>query len=42
MLATVKGESLRDGLRYRSGPSKAWVKTKNAAAPGMLRFRDEQ
>jgi bifunctional non-homologous end joining protein LigD len=26
---------------YRSGPSKAWLKTKNPAAPGMLRFRDE-
>jgi bifunctional non-homologous end joining protein LigD len=27
--------------RYRSGPSKAWLKTKNPAAPGMLRFREE-
>jgi ATP-dependent DNA ligase len=26
---------------YRSGSSKAWVKTKNPAAPGMLRFREE-
>jgi bifunctional non-homologous end joining protein LigD len=26
---------------YRSGPSKAWLKTKNPAAPGMLRFREE-
>jgi bifunctional non-homologous end joining protein LigD len=26
---------------YRSGPSKVWLKTKNPAAPGMLRFRDE-
>ena len=26
---------------YRSGPSKAWLKTKNPRAPGMLRFRDE-
>jgi bifunctional non-homologous end joining protein LigD len=26
---------------YRSGPSKAWLKIKNPAAPGMLRFRDE-
>jgi len=26
---------------YRSGPSKAWLKTKNPAAPGMLRFRQE-
>jgi ATP-dependent DNA ligase len=25
---------------YRSGPSKAWLKTKNPAAPGMLRFDD--
>ena len=23
---------------YRSGPSKAWLKIKNPAAPGMLRF----
>ena len=26
---------------YRSGPSKAWLKIKNPAAPGVLRFRDE-
>jgi ATP-dependent DNA ligase len=26
---------------YRSGLSKAWLKTKNPAAPGMLRFREE-
>jgi bifunctional non-homologous end joining protein LigD len=26
---------------YRAGPSKAWLKTKNPLAPGMLRFRDE-
>jgi bifunctional non-homologous end joining protein LigD len=26
---------------YRSGPSKAWLKTKNPAAPGMTRFREE-
>jgi bifunctional non-homologous end joining protein LigD len=26
---------------YRSGPSKAWLKTKNPGAPGVLRFRDE-
>jgi ATP-dependent DNA ligase len=26
---------------YRSGPSKAWLKTKNPAAPGMLRLREE-
>jgi hypothetical protein len=26
---------------YRSGTSKAWLKTKNPAAPGMLRFREE-
>jgi bifunctional non-homologous end joining protein LigD len=25
---------------YRSGPSKAWLKIKNPAAPGVLRFRD--
>jgi bifunctional non-homologous end joining protein LigD len=27
---------------YRSGPSKAWLKTKNPAAPGMLRFQDRE
>jgi bifunctional non-homologous end joining protein LigD len=27
---------------YRSGPSKAWLKTKNPAAPGMLRFEDRE
>jgi bifunctional non-homologous end joining protein LigD len=26
---------------YRSEPSKAWLKTKNPAAPGVLRFREE-
>ena len=26
---------------YRAGPSNAWLKTKNQAAPGVLRFRDE-
>ena len=26
---------------YRSGASKAWLKIKNPAAPGMLRFREE-
>jgi bifunctional non-homologous end joining protein LigD len=26
---------------YRSGPSKAWLKIKNPAAPGVLRFREE-
>jgi bifunctional non-homologous end joining protein LigD len=26
---------------YRSGPSKAWLKTKNPMAPGVLRFREE-
>jgi ATP-dependent DNA ligase len=26
---------------YRAAPSKAWLKTKNPAAPGMLRFREE-
>jgi hypothetical protein len=25
---------------YRSGPSKAWLKVKNPAAPGVLRFQD--
>jgi ATP-dependent DNA ligase len=25
---------------YRSGPSKAWLKIKNPAAPGVLRFED--
>ena len=24
---------------YRSGPSKVWLKTKNPAAPGVLRFK---
>jgi bifunctional non-homologous end joining protein LigD len=27
---------------YRAGPSKAWLKTKNPAAPGMLRFQDPE
>jgi bifunctional non-homologous end joining protein LigD len=27
--------------RYRSGPNKAWLKTKNPMAPGMLRFQEE-
>jgi bifunctional non-homologous end joining protein LigD len=27
---------------YRSGPSKAWLKIKNPAAPGVLRFQDEE
>jgi ATP-dependent DNA ligase len=26
---------------YRSGPSKAWLKIKNPAAPGVLRFQEE-
>jgi bifunctional non-homologous end joining protein LigD len=26
---------------YRSGPSRAWLKTKNPQAPGMLQFREE-
>jgi ATP-dependent DNA ligase len=26
---------------YRSGPSKVWLKIKNPAAPGVLRFKDE-
>jgi hypothetical protein len=30
----------RTGYPYRSGPSKAWLKTKNPTAPGA-RFRDE-
>jgi ATP-dependent DNA ligase len=25
---------------YRSGPTKAWLKTKNPGAPGVLRFED--
>jgi ATP-dependent DNA ligase len=25
---------------YRAGPSKAWLKVKNPAAPGVLRFED--
>jgi bifunctional non-homologous end joining protein LigD len=25
---------------YRSGPSKVWLKVKNPAAPGVLRFQD--
>jgi bifunctional non-homologous end joining protein LigD len=27
---------------YRSGPSKAWLKTKNPSAPGVLRFKDDE
>jgi bifunctional non-homologous end joining protein LigD len=27
---------------YRSGPSKSWLKIKNPAAPGVLRFKDEE
>jgi ATP-dependent DNA ligase len=27
---------------YRSGPSKAWLKTKNPAAPGVTRFEDRE
>jgi bifunctional non-homologous end joining protein LigD len=27
---------------YRSGPSKVWRKIKNPAAPGVLRFKDEE
>jgi bifunctional non-homologous end joining protein LigD len=27
---------------YRSGPSKAWLKTKNPAAPGVLRFVEDE
>jgi bifunctional non-homologous end joining protein LigD len=27
---------------YRSGPSKAWLKVKNLAAPGVLRFEDKE
>jgi bifunctional non-homologous end joining protein LigD len=26
---------------YRSGPSKTWLKVKNPAAPGVLRFKDD-
>jgi bifunctional non-homologous end joining protein LigD len=26
---------------YQSGPSKSWLKVKNPAAPGVLRFKDE-
>jgi bifunctional non-homologous end joining protein LigD len=26
---------------YRAGPSKAWLKIKNPAAPGLLRFEDQ-
>jgi hypothetical protein len=33
--------SKRRDRPYRSGPSKAWLKTKNAAAPGVLRFKDQ-
>jgi ATP-dependent DNA ligase len=31
----------RDSV-YRSGPTKAWVKTKNANAPGVTRFKDRE
>jgi bifunctional non-homologous end joining protein LigD len=34
--------SKRRDRPYRSGPSKAWLKTKNPAAPGVLRFKDEE
>jgi ATP-dependent DNA ligase len=27
---------------YRSGPSKGWLKVKNPAAPGVLRFEDRR
>jgi bifunctional non-homologous end joining protein LigD len=26
---------------YRSGPTKSWIKVKNPAAPGVLRFKDK-
>jgi ATP-dependent DNA ligase len=26
---------------YQSGPSKAWLKVKNSAPPGILRFEDQ-
>jgi bifunctional non-homologous end joining protein LigD len=32
--------SKRADSAYRSGPSKVWVKTKNPAAPGVLRFQN--
>jgi ATP-dependent DNA ligase len=32
--------SKRRDHAYRSGPSKAWLKIKNPAAPGVLRFED--
>jgi ATP-dependent DNA ligase len=32
--------SKRRDHQYRSGPSKAWLKIKNPAAPGVLRFED--
>jgi ATP-dependent DNA ligase len=27
---------------YRSGPSKTWLKIKNPAAPGVLRFEEKK
>ena len=32
--------SKRADAAYRSGPSKVWLKIKNPAAPGVLRFQD--
>jgi bifunctional non-homologous end joining protein LigD len=31
----------RRDAAYRSGRSKTWLKVKNPAAPGVLRFQDE-
>jgi ATP-dependent DNA ligase len=33
--------SKRKDLRYRCGPSKSWLKTKNPAAPAAVRIREE-
>ena len=33
--------SKRADSAYRSGPSKVWLKIKNPAAPGVLRFKDD-
>jgi bifunctional non-homologous end joining protein LigD len=37
----LEGIISKDRTRpYQSGPSKTWLKTKNPAAPGVLRFED--
>jgi bifunctional non-homologous end joining protein LigD len=34
--------SKRLGSRYRSGPSRDWIKTKNPAAPAVKREAEEE